>query len=287
MDGGETPPMEKEGSPRSPSVLKFENPTATHSDSEDEVAGKPAGGEAMFESSPRTTDDPDGPPRAGNHHTLLADALKNPKSFLQGMLYGTSGEEGGGLTNDELLKHKWFGLLHPDTPIRGAYDFLQLVILIYLAWELPNRLAFQKTPKGYEIYTDLFIDFLVWTDMFLSMNMFQYDDKTKVLITDRARIKKDYIHSWFLVDLFSVFPLDQMMLLIGTFMVESDTSGHLVAAGYEIIQMSATARMLRLIRLVRLARLAKLLNVEQIVNTLYFLTKNLGVTKLQLQFYFR
>jgi hypothetical protein len=45
--------------------------------------------------------------------------------------------------------------------------------------------------------------------------------------------------------------------------------------------------MLRLVRLLRLAKLAELLNIDKVVHMMYGLTKNLGMTRLQLEFYFR
>jgi hypothetical protein len=38
---------------------------------------------------------------------------------------------------------EWCGVLHPDTTIRGVYDMVQLAIMLYLAWLLPTRFAFQ------------------------------------------------------------------------------------------------------------------------------------------------
>ena len=87
-----------------------------------------------------------------------------------------------------LLKKEWFGLLHPDTPIRQLYDAVQLFILLYLFWVLPNRIAFLKSPKGWEALGDVAIDGTVWLDILLSMNMYYYDTKTKKLITDKYQI---------------------------------------------------------------------------------------------------
>ena len=46
------------------------------------------------------------------------------------------------------LKSEWLGLLHPDTVLRGIYDMVQLIIMLYLAWLLPTRVAFTKGATG-------------------------------------------------------------------------------------------------------------------------------------------
>ena len=51
-----------------------------------------------------------------------------------------------------------------------------------------------------------------------------YDPKTKKLITDRARIKREYIKSWFLLDFFSVVPADQALFVIGTLLLACECS---------------------------------------------------------------
>jgi hypothetical protein len=73
---------------------------------------------------------------------------------------------------EEKLKSIWGGLLHPDTAVRHGYDFVQLIIMLYLGYLLPLRLAFTKTATGpLEIALDLVIDGSVWVDMFLQMRM--------------------------------------------------------------------------------------------------------------------
>ena len=84
--------------------------------------------------------------------------------FLQTTVFGVAADDGGAFDAEEAknveLRNKWCGILHPDTRVRGFYDFLQLLILLYLAWVLPNRLAFSKTPIGWEVMGDMCID--VW-----------------------------------------------------------------------------------------------------------------------------
>eukprot|EP01048_Picozoa_sp_COSAG05_P010477 COSAG05_NODE_925_length_6575_cov_68.709320_2_plen_893_part_00 len=212
-------------------------------------------------------------------------------AFLQSTVFGVKVEEGNVFDEEEarllMLKAKWGGILHPDTRVKGAYDLLQLVILLYLAWALPNRVAFTKTATGWQIVGDLVIDITVWVDMFLHMNMYYYDKKTRKLVTDARKIKTGYLKSWFLVDLFSVLPADQVLLVIGNILIDNCTDSGCITAGWTLLGWSTGARMLRLVRLLRLVKLKDLLNMDKIVGILYSIFRNLGVTRLQLEFYFR
>jgi hypothetical protein len=210
--------------------------------------------------------------------------------FLQATVFGAPMDDGdmdADAKKELLLKKEWFGLLHPDTPIRQLYDAVQLFILLYLFWVLPNRIAFLKSPKGWEALGDVAIDGTVWLDILLSMNMYYYDTKTKKLVTDKAKIKGNYLRSWFLVDLFSVLPADQIMLIVGKLLVVYAHNDQVAETGYLLQESSQAARLLRLVRLLRLAKLAELLNVDKVVHILFGLFKNLGVTRMQLEFYFR
>eukprot|EP01047_Picozoa_sp_COSAG01_P079619 COSAG01_NODE_15171_length_1366_cov_1.018153_1_plen_269_part_00 len=93
--------------------------------------------------------------------------------------------------------------------------------------------------------------------------------------------------SWFFIDLFSVLPLDQVLLEIGRWMVKNSSSNKETMVGEELLFWSVEARLLRLLRLVRLAKIKQLLRIDDIVRYLHKVLKNLGASKLQVAFYFR
>lgn len=150
---------------------------------------------------------------------------------------------------EERLRRAWCGLLHPDTSIRHFYDLMQLAIMFYLGYQLPLRFAFNKPATGaIEIALTIVIDSSVWVDMYMQMHMgydqsqhtsfslrpslphacclassrSYYDSKTKKLVIDRQKIRRDYLKSWFLLDFFSVVPADQLLFVIGTLLVDSE-----------------------------------------------------------------
>ena len=205
--------------------------------------------------------------------------------------FGTMEVDDSDEAMDSRFREKWFGILHPDMPARGAYDLVQLCIMMYLGYLLPLRQAFTQTASGpLEVTLDLIIDLSVWIDMFMQMRMCYYDRKTKKLVTDQRQIKREYVRSWLFVDFFSVVPADQVLLLVGTIMVDNTSSEKGVEWGMLLMEWSVTARLMRLLRLVRLAKIKQLLNLEKVTHTVYTLAKKIGaddVTKLQVSFYFR
>lgn len=212
---------------------------------------------------------------------------------LQQAAFGTVSEDGEDLDEDEeevdmRMRERWFGILHPDMHTRGLYDMGQLIIMIWLGWLLPTRLAFNKTASGaWEVMFDLVIDGSVWVDMYMQTHMCSYDSKTKKLIHDRRKIKRNYLRSWFLVDFFSVVPADQILLVIGTLMVEYSKGGTNLQIGLYLNELSVSVRMMRLLRLVRLLKIKDLLNLDRIIHNIFIITHHIGMTKLQLSFYFR
>lgn len=206
---------------------------------------------------------------------------------LQTMAFGTKQDIGDLEDEDAIdarIRDQWFGILHPDAHTRGFYDLFQLCIMLYLGWLLPIRLAFTKTASGpTEVILDLMIDASVWTDMFLQTKMCSIDKKTKKLIHDRKVIQKEYLKTWFFVDFFSVVPADQILLLIGSLLAENGAPEW----GGILLEYSVSARLMRLLRLVRLAKIRELLNMEKVTQHLYMVLHHLGITKLQISFYFR
>ena len=219
---------------------------------------------------------------SSEHHASMSKLLS------RAVFGDAAGEEGEELTAEQELKREFFGLLHPDTPIRAAYDMLQVFIMLYLAYVLPKRLAFDKQATGaIAVFLDPLIDFSVYFDIYLNRHMYSYDSKTQKLITDRERIKKDYMSGWFFIDFFSVFPLDHCLLVAGVIMVDNAESDAVLMWGFRLQGWSVMARMLRLLRLVRLAKLKQLLQADKMVHRIYSVVKKAGFTKLQVAFYFR
>lgn len=113
------------------------------------------------------------------------------------------------------------------------------------------------------------------------MVRFQRHPRSTELITDPREIRKKYFRSWFVVDLLAVFPFDYMVVLILTMYDEPTTT-----ARNEV----RTTRLLRLAKLSRFARMSKLLklkNLKELGDVMVVFLKNLGVSKLGVEFFMR
>eukprot|EP01052_Picozoa_sp_SAG31_P047454 SAG31_NODE_9505_length_1267_cov_1.342466_1_plen_203_part_00 len=150
--------------------------------------------------------------------------------------------------------------------------------------------AFTKAATGiFFIILDRVIDISVLVDMVMQMRMYNYDSKTKKLITDKKAIRKTYFRSWFLIDFCSVVPVDAVLLLVGSLMVDHAENSHALEVGLFLTDISVAARMLKLLRLVRLVKIKKLLRVDFLTHTVYSVLNQTEakITKLEITFYFR
>ena len=117
--------------------------------------------------------------------------------------------------------------------------------------------------------------------------MYIYDPKTRRLITDTNYLKRQYYRSWFVIDLFSVVPLDQVLFVIGTLLVDTAETDETVILGYKLLEWSVSARLLRLLRLVRLGKIKHLLKIDRVIANIHYLLRRFGIPKLQIASYFR
>lgn len=178
-------------------------------------------------------------------------AVKELKKFVDLSVFGTTAEadEAAFVLNED-LKRDWWGLLHPDTTTASVYNLGQMALIVYLLFTLPYNLAFDITTSGVLFWIDVIVDLALAFDVVLSMNRYYRHPRTNDLVTDKRAIRKQYMRSWFLVDVMAVIPFDYLVLLIYSWS-DSDSS--------TVRNEVRTARLLRLTKLSRFARMSKLL----------------------------
>ena len=116
--------------------VEFANPLERMNGNGDGVAGKAIAFDA----------DNDSPSPRGD--ASKRDSGKRIMSLLSNSVFGTTMPESGDrkAMDDHLLRTKWLGLLHPDTPSRRYYNLIHVFILLYFLYVLPKRIAFDITP---------------------------------------------------------------------------------------------------------------------------------------------
>ena len=93
------------------------------------------------------------------------------------------------------------------------------------------------------------------------------------LVTDSARLKREYLRGWFIVDLLSVLPFNYIMLFVSS---NSDSSN--IARSARFFRFVRAARFLRLIKLAKLSKLRDAMRVlKEFLNCL-------GVSALEVEF---
>lgn len=83
-----------------------------------------------------------------------------------------------------------------------------MFLLIAVCLVVPVRIAFEEEESGSWLVIYALTDVLFFIDLIL--NFFtSYTDETHMReITDHKKIAKKYLLSWFVLDLFSIIPID-------------------------------------------------------------------------------
>ena len=156
-------------------------------------------------------------------------------------------------------------VLDPNSPHRFTWDASCMVLILFIAFELPIRLAFSfdyDTPPGWLIY-DYCVLLVFFIDMMLNFRT-GYVLEGEVIMNPR-KIVWHYLRGWFFIDVLSTVPWDVIFC--------SATE-----CGEEAIRASAALTALRIFKLLRLLRLLRVTRIfkylEQWEGTALLLTSN-------------
>lgn len=156
----------------------------------------------------------------------------------------------GQVINEQLL-------LLPDSWPRFCWDVWLLVLIIFVSFELPLRLAFSKPPEsiGWHVF-DTFCDVLFFVDVVLNFRTAYVDDGT--LVKSPTRIACHYLRTWFILDVASSLPWDWLVAGVPFTQTAEDwettTSNDDLARGLNLLRTAKLFRLLRLLRITRLYR---------------------------------
>jgi len=127
----------------------------------------------------------------------------------------------------------------PDGVFRSLWDFVAVVLLVYLAIAVPLELGFDTGLGGSDFgrHADDFVLVFFLADIAVQFNTAYIIESTDTVVCRHRLIARRYLKGWFLVDVFSSFPYALLFR----------DSGSSVQA----------PRILRLVRIARLLKLAK------------------------------
>lgn len=85
------------------------------------------------------------------------------------------------------------------------YQYFLLIHCIYYQFFVVSRISFEKKPKLFVIYLECYMDLIYLIDMFRCFT--EPYTKDGRLVTNNKLIAKHYLMTWFLLDVYSFFPL--------------------------------------------------------------------------------
>jgi hypothetical protein len=154
----------------------------------------------------------------------------------------------------EAIARSWF--FHPNLPTRTAWDLVQVVLLLYLLVVVPLRIAF-----GLEVefgsptfWFDAAVDVYFIVDIFMNFRTGYYDTRG-VLVIKYSTIAKNYLKTWFVLDVVTCLPVSYVMMIIKN---NTESAG----AGKEV-RAFKILRLLKLGKLLRVARIIRIINRYQ------------------------
>mmetsp|Transcript_7404 Transcript_7404/g.16268 ORF Transcript_7404/g.16268 Transcript_7404/m.16268 type:complete len:704 (+) Transcript_7404:40-2151(+) len=166
--------------------------------------------------------------------------------------------------NEESLGMWVDGVLNPNWPGRLAWDMGVILLVVIDAMVLPFQLAYKE-----EDPPDFFDTFWQWVttsfftvDIILSfMTAYQAGENDELvepgsLVKSKARIARNYLRTWFPIDIASTIPWGY----IATAITPPDSEGNSSSAG-QMAKLTKIVKFVRFLRLMRMLRLAKLAQI--------------------------
>ncbi|CAG5113979.1 Oidioi.mRNA.OKI2018_I69.chr2.g8062.t2.cds [Oikopleura dioica] len=154
-------------------------------------------------------------------------------------------------------------VLHCGT-FRSTWDLLIFICTIYVAALVPYQSVFKDS--DYDLQTaaakndlsminrsfDVFVEAVFIFDVILNFRT-TFVSKSGNVVFNPSLISRNYIRSWFLIDLFAAIPIDLFTLFIN---FPPDTSTSASNSANDIQVSLNNVQMLKILRLLRLARVA-------------------------------
>lgn len=100
-------------------------------------------------------------------------------------------------------------MIQPDSTFKGAWDLVCLICIIYQSIVIPFRLCFNVEASGGLQILESIIDVIFMCDILITFNTGFY--KKGYLVMKRKEIIKNYLKTWFILDLLASFPYSWAM----------------------------------------------------------------------------
>lgn len=152
--------------------------------------------------------------------------------------------------------------IHTTSPQKLLWDMFVGLCIIYSAYTIPYRIAFDVPLSPFWAGFDIAIDIIFVVDMIISFISTYEEDG--VVIRDERRIAMNYLKTWFTVDFISTLPFDRIVPLLVANM--SSTS----LRSIKLVRILKIFRLLKILRLVRIHRKMKLARANGVLSDLMY-----------------
>lgn len=98
----------------------------------------------------------------------------------------------------------------PDSKFKNVWNVIIIFYMLYTSSILPYRVCFVDTYSSFYYNFDLVMNVVFGLDILVSFFSAYYDDDN-VLVTNNRYIAIYYLKGWFLIDLVSVFPFNNVL----------------------------------------------------------------------------
>jgi hypothetical protein len=85
-----------------------------------------------------------------------------------------------------------------------------MLCVLFVAVIVPVRLGFNFKDTKFSKYSSNIIDVTFLIDMILTFFTPYFDDDSQQIVTNHREIALTYLKSWFVLDLLSIFPFEQI-----------------------------------------------------------------------------
>lgn len=110
-------------------------------------------------------------------------------------------------------------IIYPDDSFKKKWDLLIVVCLLYMSIILPFRIAFEESDDEewgpYDI-VELIMNIIFFIDIVLNFFTAYYDENENLEL-DKKKIAKNYITSWFIIDVISTIPLQNIFVSLSNY----------------------------------------------------------------------
>jgi len=138
------------------------------------------------------------------------------------------------------LQPKYF-VIRADSEHVRRWDIAIFFALIFTAIVTPYEVALLEASLDPLFFINRVIDLMFVCDMIMNFFLTYYEEGqfSGRWITDRAKIRRRYLRSWFIIDLFSIIPFDVL----------------------SVVKQNQSISKLKIVRIVRLLRLLKMVRI--------------------------